>query len=153
MMNLGSKLGVKGSATIEILYILPVIFLIFQVAIYIGFFFHDRGILRGIIYEASVIGNGDYHTDGEVDVDELEAFIYEKCELRLLFFQDPQVEIDVQEEEIQIKATVEKVQMKITVTEESPLYSPEEDIRKNLLQGEAVEGVLTTIWEELIDGD
>lgn len=50
---------VRGSATVELTYMMPIIFLAFITTIYIIFYFHDKNILIGAAYETAVVGGAE----------------------------------------------------------------------------------------------
>lgn len=126
----GVIVRLKGSATVEALYIVPVIFLVFMVAVYLSFFFHDKNVLQGLVYEATLIGSSQYHSDGQIDEEEIREFIEEKSKEKLLFFPIPQVEIAFSSDEIWVYAMSSKGSMEIDVEKEFPLVSPEMVIRR-----------------------
>lgn len=47
---------VRGSATVEMAYMMPVIFLAFVSAIYMVFYLHDKNIVIGAAYETAIVG-------------------------------------------------------------------------------------------------
>lgn len=143
----------NASATVEFLYIMPVIFLILVVAIYLGFFFHDKIALQGIVSEAIIIGRSNYRMTNVIDVETLEEFIYEKGEIRLLFFVIEEIEIAEEQDQIVMLVSAEKRQMKIELTSEGSLDFAEISIRENLLLGQIVEESMGKVWEVITDGN
>ena len=49
---------VKGSTTVEMAYVMPLIFLVFLIIVRTTFYYHDKSILDGMAYEAVTTGNG-----------------------------------------------------------------------------------------------
>jgi len=45
----------KGSMTIEASYVVPIVFLVFVVIIYSTFYFHDKNIIKGSLYEVEAV--------------------------------------------------------------------------------------------------
>lgn len=130
------EIRVKGSATIELLYIMPVIFLVFIAAVYMSFFFHDKNILQGITYEALLIASSQYREVDGIQKEEIALFLYEKGEEKMLFFPTPEIEIEIEEEEIWIRAISEKNGMKIEVEKYAPLLTVEDGIRSiHIIEG------------------
>lgn len=43
---------VKGSTTVEMAYVMPLIFLVFLIIVRTTFYYHDKSILDGMAYEA-----------------------------------------------------------------------------------------------------
>ncbi len=132
----------QASITVEMLYIMPVIFLVFLVTVYIGFYYHDRNVLQGITYEAVVIGSESYRTEGTVNQDVIYTFIVEKSEGRLLFFPIPEVEIDVTEESVVVNTSSENGAMVMEVRKEVSLTNIESNIREVMRLEEMMEGIL-----------
>lgn len=121
---------VKGSMTIEMTYIMPVILLVFAVTIYCTFYLYDKNILCAIAYEGVVIGKNQYATATGIEEEELEKFPLENGENRLLFFVLDDVKIEVEEDAIGIDLHVEKGIMGITVSQSMPLVEQEAYVRK-----------------------
>lgn len=132
----------RGSATIEMAYIVPVILLAITAAVYLGFFFHDKSVLQGLVYEGAMIGSSGYRMDGEVEVTTIETFIKEKAEVKLLYFPAPEVEVEVSEGVIQIEAVTESKGMEIVVSKMLVITEPEEQIRGKLILGDQVGNIL-----------
>ena len=120
----------KGSATVEVLYILPVVFLVFLVVTYLGFFFHDKTVLQGIVLEGVLIGASQYRGEDGINEEEILGFLQEKSSDRLLFFPTPQLDISVEEDEIIIDLSTEARGMKLEVIKRYPLEVAEEKLRK-----------------------
>lgn len=132
----GETMKYKGSATIELVYIMPVIFLVFMVAVNLSFFFHDKNVLQGLTYEAVLIGSSQYRRYGTVQEEEIYEFLQENAEEKLLYFPIPEIEISVAEDMIIIGTTTDKNQMHIEVEKIFPLSVPEVGIRNiNIIEG------------------
>ena len=119
----------KGSATIEILYIMPVIFLMYVSIIYLGFFFHDKNVLQLVATEATAIGQSQYRNMGKLDIEDITVFIQEKANRRLLFFEDPDIQIEEKEKCIYVRLHSCTKRLKITTQKGRILLKPEERIR------------------------
>ena len=48
----------NGSFTIEASFVVPIILMVFMASVYIIFYFHDKNILSGAVYETAVVGSG-----------------------------------------------------------------------------------------------
>ena len=51
------KKRLSGSFTIEASFVVPIVLLVFMVGIYFIFYFHDKNILMGAVYETAVVGS------------------------------------------------------------------------------------------------
>lgn len=129
----------KGSATIEVAYMMPIMILIITVTVYLGFFFHDKIILQGVIYEGVVIGYTTYRTEGDVSVEDIEDFIAEKSTQRFVYFPEPEVTIEVTDTAVIVEGVTQRNQMTITVSKEMQLWEPESEIRESLILQEVLE--------------
>lgn len=131
-----SGMHLRASATVEMIYIMPVIFLVFMAAVYMAFYFHDKNALQGITYEATVIGSSQYRTSDGVQEDEIIEFVQEKGMSRMLFLPVPEVEITVAEDEIIITTSSSKNKLKVEVEKSFPLEQLEEKVRSaNIIEG------------------
>ncbi len=59
---------VRGSATVEMAYMMPVIFLVFVSAIYMVFYLHDKNIVIGAAYETAIVGAQKLQVDEDKDI-------------------------------------------------------------------------------------
>lgn len=134
------NLRLKASATIEMIYIMPVIFLVFLVTVYLGFFFHDKNVLQGLVYEATVIGSEKFREEEEIDEAVLLEFLQNKSQERLLYFPVPEVEVVITDDTLAISAITNKYNMNIAVEKSVPLIIPEIDIRSVNIIGGAIDG-------------
>ena len=119
----------KASATIEVTYIMPVILLVFMVAVHSGFYYHDKNILQGTIYEATIIGAQQYRLEDSVDSESVRLFVEEKCKGKLLFFNLASLTIKEEKNEVRIEATMKKRGMSIKIQKSMPLLKQENHIR------------------------
>lgn len=141
---------VKGSATIEMAYIMPVIFLIFTSAVYLMFYYHDKNILAGAVYETAVVGSQKIRAEGADDTDEggaypesagsieesLEALFQTRIRRKLVLFHGAAVSVDCSETQIKVTAKAVRNKMRVTVTGRAAVTKPEKFIRNyRKLQG------------------
>lgn len=116
----------KGSATIEMAYIMPVIFLAFIAIVYAVFYFHDKNILQGTAYETAVIVSQKMRTQEEADG---ESIFRERLGSKLIFFDTPSVTIDSGEQEITVSVTARRRAMGIFVEQRAGVVTAEKHIR------------------------
>ncbi len=142
IQNYQSKnLQLKGTATIEMLYIIPVILLVFIVAVYISFFFHDKNVLQSLAYETAVIGSSQYRDSDGIQEGELYNFFLENSSRKLLFFPEPAIDITIMGDEIIVTAVTSKNHMDIVVEKTFPLEIIETKIRKEIILEGVLDGV------------
>lgn len=134
----GKSIRLKGSATIEMLYIMPVIFLVFMAAVYMSFYFHDKNVLQSVTYEAALIGSSQYRDADGTQETEIIEFIEENSAKKLLFFPVPNIELSITNSEIIVKTSTSKNYMNLNIEKRLPLTTPETEIRTRYI----IEGVL-----------
>lgn len=72
----------NGSFTIEASFVVPIILMVFMASVYIIFYFHDKNILSGAVYETAVVGSGRKGYEKE----ELEAYFRRRIKGKLIIF-------------------------------------------------------------------
>lgn len=121
---------VKGSATVELAYMMPIIFLAFITTIYIIFYFHDKNILIGAAYETAVVGAQKVRWDEEDVKGELEKLFRERVRGKFIFFSHASVEIEVSKEMISVEARASKRRMSMSARQKVTITEPEQNIRE-----------------------
>ena len=113
---------VKGSTTVEMAYVMPLIFLVFLIIVRTTFYYHDKSILDGMAYEAvtTAVQTARNPKAKEADV---ETFCRERIRWKLIYFSMPEVSVNV----TTISATRGK--MCIRVTRQVKIPHPEKKIR------------------------
>ena len=99
---------VKGSATVELAYMMPVIFLAFIVTIYIIFYFHDKNILIGAAYETAVVGAQKVRWDEEDAESQMKQLFKERIKGKFIFFAQASAEIEIGEKAVSVNARAAK---------------------------------------------
>lgn len=120
---------VRGSATVEMAYIMPVVFFTFIVVMYILFYLHDKNILNGAGYETLVVGNQRLRWDEENMEEQMEEVFQERIKGKMIFFSGADVEVKCEGEMLTIRAKAKRNGMKITVEQKSRAVRPEKFIR------------------------
>lgn len=119
----------KGSATIEMAYIMPVVFLAIIATIYILFYLHDKNIMLGAGYETAVVGNQKLRWDEEDPEKLLRDFFQERVKGKLILFSELDVEVVCDEENITVTASARKRRMRVRVEQSIKRVEPETFIR------------------------
>lgn len=120
---------VKGSATVELAYMMPVVFLSCVAVIYIIFYYHDKNILIGAVYETAVVGTQKVRWDEEDVTDQLQQLFRERTRGKFIFFAGATAEIEIEENTIIVRASAAKRRMKISAKESATVTDPEKYIR------------------------
>ena len=89
---------VKGSTTVEMAYVMPLIFLVFLIIVRTTFYYHDKSILDGMAYEAvtTAVQTARNPKAKEADV---ETFCRERIRWKLIYFSMPEVSVNVTDDE------------------------------------------------------
>lgn len=121
---------VKGSATVELAYMMPIIFLAFITTIYIIFYFHDKNILIGAAYETAVVGAQKVRWDEEDVKGEMEKLFQERVRGKFIFFSRASVEIEISKEMVNVEARASKRKMRMSTRQKATITEPEQYIRE-----------------------
>ena len=77
----------NGVITVEMSYILPMVFWTFLAVIYMIFYFHDKNIMIGAAAETAVVGAQLERKPDEKDRTDLEGFYQQRIAGKLILFQ------------------------------------------------------------------
>lgn len=119
---------VKGSATVEMAYVMPLIFLVFLIIVRTTFYYHDKSILDGMAYEAvtTAVQTARNPKAKEADV---ETFCRERIRWKLIYFSMPEVSVNVTDDEAETTISATRGKMCIRVTRQVKIPHPEKKIR------------------------
>lgn len=120
---------VRGSVTVEMAYMMPVIFLTFISAIYMMFYLHDKNIMLGAAYETAIVGAQKIKWDEENVIEQMEDLFQERIKGKLIFFSGASAEIDFDETKICVNARARKGRMGMSVIQKVSITDPEKYIR------------------------
>lgn len=118
-----------GSSTVEMAYLMPLCFLMFQCIVLALFYYHDKNILAGVVYETAVTGTQivKMKEQGEQAVEQL---LNERLNGKLILFEGGQKEVTCTEEKITVSVTVSKGIMQLRSSVSVPVTAPEKEIRR-----------------------
>lgn len=126
-MGINKKL--KGSMTVEMSFLMPIILLLIMSVILTAFYFHDKNILAGAAYETVVVGSMKMREPNEVTAEELEALFRERAGRKCILFAGGSVSASVGKKEIIIQASARKGRFCLSVMKKAAVTEPEEYIR------------------------
>ena len=119
--------SLKGSAVIEMSYIIPLFLGLFVLIMHTVFYFHDKAILNGAASETAVLGaQAERRAGTEYD---LEEFLRERTDDKLIYMTEVTVEVRETGKEITVSAEAYKNFMGIEVSQKALIVKPEENIR------------------------
>lgn len=119
----------KGSMTIEMSLLIPVVLFIFMEIVLTVFYYHDKNILNGAAYEAAVWGSAKMREKEEIEEAEIESFCEERLKKKCIFLTSYKVSASIQKEEIQVEIMAWKRRAKVSVLKKASITEPEKKIR------------------------
>lgn len=126
-MDFYRKKELKGSAVVEMSYIIPMILVLFVMIIHAVFYYHDKAVLNGAAGETAVLGAQTARRKGtEYD---LEEFFHNRTEGKLIYMTDPDVSVEEDEESVTVKASAARSFMRLSIYQRALIVKPEEKIR------------------------
>lgn len=126
-MDFYRKRELKGSAVVEMSYIIPMILFLFVMIIHAVFYYHDKAVLNGAAGETAVLGAQTARRKGtEYD---LEEFFHNRTEGKLIYMTDLDVSVEEDEESVTVKASAARSFMRLSIYQRALIVKPEEKIR------------------------
>ena len=126
-MDFYRKKELKGSAVVEMSYIIPMILFLFVMIIHAVFYYHDKAVLNGAAGETAVLGAQTARRKGtEYD---LEEFFHNRTEGKLIYMTDPDVSVEEDEESVTVKASAARSFMRLSIYQRALIVKPEDKIR------------------------
>lgn len=123
------KWNLRGSFTVEASFIVPMILLVIMACIFAVFYYHDKNILLGAAYEASVVGSSKSREVNGVDSDEIQSLVYERLQGKCIFLNHSQVEVGLSEEEIKVEVSASARRMEMSGSGKASITDSEKYIR------------------------
>jgi len=120
---------VKGSLTVEMSYLVPIILFLFVSLVQATFYFHDKAVLAGAAYETAVVGSTKMREKEPPDEETLAALCRERIGRKCLLFSGTTVEVDLEEKEIIVKIRAARRGFSVSVEKRAAVTDPEKKIR------------------------
>lgn len=121
--------ALKGSMTVEMSFLMPIILLLIMSSILAAFYFHDKNILSGAAYETAVVGSTKMREKDKVAEGELEALFRERVGRKCILFAGSSASVSIKKTEICIKASARKGRFGLSVIKRAAVTEPEDYIR------------------------
>lgn len=121
--------SVRGSMTVEMSFLMPIILFLIMGCILAVFYYHDKNILSGAAYETAVTGSTKAREKNGVKEGELEQLFQERVGRKCILFSGAHARIVIREEEIEVTATTSRRGMKVSVSKRAAVTDPEKYIR------------------------
>lgn len=119
------KRSVKGSYTVEAAWLIPIALGIFVLVVGSWFYYHDKTILTGVVYETIVVACGRE----EFDEQELENFLEESVKGKLLLFRKVTANVWMKEDQVTVQCETRNQKWHITMEQKGTRIQPEKRIR------------------------
>ena len=123
------KYKLKGSMTVEMSLLMPVILFLIMGCILAAFYYHDKNILSGAAYETVVVGSTKTRRKEGLGPEELETLFFQRAKDKCILFTSPAVTVTVEEDEIEVSVIAVQHGMKISVIKRAAVTEPEKLIR------------------------
>ena len=121
------SLRLKGSAVIEMSYIIPLFLGLFVLIVHAVFYYHDKAVLNAAAAETAVLGAQTARREGtEYD---LESFLRERSDGKLIYLTGVSAAVSENGEEITVEATAHRSIMAVSVCQKARIVRPEEKLR------------------------
>lgn len=117
----------KGSAVVEMSYIIPLFLGLFVLIVHAVFYYHDKAVLNAAAAETAVLGAQTVRREGtEYD---LEGFLRERSDGKLIWMTGTSVSVSETDREITVEASVHRSIMSLSVRQKARIACPEEKLR------------------------
>ena len=130
----------KGSMTVEMSFLMPMIMFLIMGCILAVFYYHDKNVLSGAAYETAVAGSTRMRERDGIDEGELEALYAERTEGKCILFAGSSAQVSVGEKEIVVEATARKGRFMLSVLKKAAVTDPEKYIRDRRRMKEVIDG-------------
>lgn len=129
VLYMDSGRALKGSMTVEMSFLMPIILLLLMSSILAAFYFHDKNILAGAAYETAIVGSTKMREKDEVTEGELKTLFRERVGRKCILFAGIRASIRIEKAEICIKASARKGRFGVSVVKKAAVTEPENHIR------------------------
>lgn len=119
-----------GVITIEMVYIIPVILLVFFLSVMGIFYYHDKAVIKACAYEAAVVGSTKAREKEGVAEEMVTAVCKERVQGKCILFGEVQASAQVDEEKVVVQASAVRGKMRLSVTGVASVTEPEQKVRK-----------------------
>lgn len=130
----------KGSMTVEMSFLMPMIMFLIMGCILAVFYYHDKNVLSGAAYETAVAGSTRMRERDGIDEGELEALYAERTEGKCILFAGSSAQVSVGGKEIVVEATAQKGRFMLSVLKKAAVTDPEKYIRDRRRMKEVIDG-------------
>lgn len=119
----------KGSMTVEMSLLMPLVLLLIMGCVLSVFYYHDKNVIAGVAYETAVVGSTKAREKDGIKQGELEQLWKERVGRKCILFATSSAEIGVSKEEVTVEAYAKKGSMALSVVKRARITEPEKLIR------------------------
>ena len=119
----------KGSMTVEMSFLMPVILLLIMSGVLGAFYFHDKNILAGAAYETAIVGSTKIREKDHITVGELESLYQERTGRKCILFAGSSARITIEKTQICVAVSARKGHFGLSVIKKAAVTEPENYIR------------------------
>lgn len=120
----------SGVITVEMVYIVPVVLLVFFLSVMGIFYYHDKAVMNACAYEAAVVGSTKAREKDGVTEEMVTAVFKERVNGKCILFVGIQADSQISEERITVQVSAVRGRMRLSVAGTASVTEPEEKIRK-----------------------
>ena len=120
---------VRGVATVEMAYIMPVVLLVFVMLVYTTFYFHDKNILLGETAEAAVVGAQKERMLSGLDGGAVGNYFTDRARRKMILLTQLQISISTDGDDVIATASASHGRMKVAVKRKQSKMNAETYIR------------------------
>lgn len=126
-MALRNKKELKGSAVIEMSYIIPMFLFLFVLLMHTVFYYHDKAVINGAAGETAVLGAQAARKPGAEY--NLEEFFHTRTDGKLIYMTDPAVSVDKDNKSVTVSVSADRAFMRLRISQKALIVQPEKKIR------------------------
>ncbi len=130
----------KGSMTVEMSFLMPLILFLTMNCILAVFYFHDKNVISAAAYETAVVGSTKARVPDGVTPGELEALFRERTNGKCVLFSGSHAGVRVEEEKVIVTATAAKGRFALHIVKTAAVTEPEKFIRDKRRIKEVIDG-------------
>lgn len=120
----------KGSFTVEMAVIMPMILFLILECVLVFFYYHDKNILAGAAYETAVVGSTKAREEEGLESGELEQLFQERIRGKCILFPRGEARVQMTEDYVVVQVNAVRSGMKIDLAYQAAVTDPEREIRK-----------------------
>ena len=119
----------KGSVTVEMSWIMPLVLLVLLFTVYTVFYYHDKNIIIGASAETESAGAQSKRSKGE-EISDLKGFCRERIGHKLILLHITEIKVTDGEDMVEVSVQAGKGRMLIQTASRAAVLKPEDKIRK-----------------------